>query len=111
MMKDIVSVMPETKNIAVVVGASPLEQYWLEQYWLEQYWLGEMRRLFEPFTSRVTLIYFNQLSFEDMLNKAQVLPEHSAIFFGLTSSITARGLSERTGLELLICTACFYLYC
>jgi hypothetical protein len=51
---------------------------------LEQYWLGEMRRLFEPFTSRVTLIYFNQLSFEDMLNRAQVLPEHSAISFGLT---------------------------
>ena len=35
----------------------------------------------QPFTNRVTFEWFNELSLEDMLKRAAVLPPHSAIFY------------------------------
>jgi hypothetical protein len=73
LIENILSVLPETKNIAVVIGDSPLERFWL----------GEMRREFQPFTNRVSLSYFNHLSYAAMLEGAAALPPHSAILFPL----------------------------
>ena len=71
--ENILRVLPETKTIAVVNGNSFLERYWLE----------EMRKELKPFTSRISFIWYNDLSFEDILKKAATLPSHSAIFWQL----------------------------
>jgi len=69
----ILRVLPQTTNIAVVVGNSPIEKYWL----------GRMRAEFQPLEGRVTFMWFNELSFEEMLKRASALPPRSAIFFAL----------------------------
>lgn len=69
---NILEVLPQTTHIAVVVGNSPLEKFWLQV----------MRREFQQFASRVEFTWFNDLSFEDMLRRAAALPPRSAIFFG-----------------------------
>jgi len=68
--EDILQIAPETKNIAVVIGATPLEQYWTEEF----------RRGFAPFTNRVNFIWLNDLSFGQMLERVRNLPPHSFIF-------------------------------
>ena len=75
MMDSILQVLPETTNLVVVIGNSPLEQFWL----------GETRRQFEPFSNRVSLAWFNGLSFPEMLKQAAALPPRSAIFYGQMS--------------------------
>ena len=71
MVEAILQVLPNTKNIVVVLGNSPLEKFWL----------GEFRREFQRFTNRVSFTWFNDLSFEEMKRKAAALPAHSAIFY------------------------------
>jgi signal transduction histidine kinase len=73
--ENILRVLPETKNIAVVIGNSPIEKYWLEQ----------VRDAVQPISGRVTFTYFNNLSFDEMLRRVAALPPRSAIFFGLLS--------------------------
>ena len=68
--EDILQMAPDTKNIAIVIGATPLEQYWAEAF----------RKGFEPFTGRVNFIWLNDLSFDQMLERVQTLPPHSFIF-------------------------------
>src|SRR5262249_40544013 len=72
-LKHILSVLPGTKSVAVVVGASPLEQFWV----------GQMRKTFEPFSDRVAFTYFNDLSFDEMLARSATLPPQSVIFYAL----------------------------
>jgi len=67
----ILRVLPNTKNIAVVVGASPLEKFWL----------SELRREFRPFNDRVSFTWLNDLSFEEMKKRAAALPARSAILY------------------------------
>src|SRR5947209_7705483 len=67
----ILRVLPETTNVAVVIGDSPLERYWLEQ----------TRYDLKPLTGRVTLTWLNPLSFDEMLKQVGTLPPHSAILF------------------------------
>jgi signal transduction histidine kinase len=69
----ILRILPQTTNIAVVIGNSPTEKYWLER----------MRAEFQSFKGRVTFTWFNELSFEEMLKRASALPPQSAIFFAL----------------------------
>ena len=73
--ENILRVLPDTNNIVVVIGNSPIEKYWLEQ----------MRDAVQPFTNRVAFTWFNTLSFDDMLRRAAALPSRSAIFFALLS--------------------------
>jgi hypothetical protein len=70
-MENILQVLPDTKNVAVVIGRSPLEQFWRE----------EMRKDMSPFADRVALTFWDDLSFEDILKHAAALPPHSAIFW------------------------------
>ena len=72
---NILRVLPQTNNIAVVIGNSPIEKYWLEQ----------IRGAVQPFTNYVTFTWFNDLSFDEMLKRAAALPPRSAILFGLLS--------------------------
>jgi ABC-type uncharacterized transport system substrate-binding protein len=73
--QNILQVLPETTNIVVVVGNSPLERYWREQ----------VRGAVQPYAGRVSFTWFNELSFEEMIKRAAALPPRSAIFFFLLS--------------------------
>jgi signal transduction histidine kinase len=72
-MQNILQVLPDTKNVAVVVGTSPIEQFWRE----------EIRKDMSPFANRVAITFWDDLSFEDILKRAAALPSHSAIFWEL----------------------------
>ena len=85
-LENILSVLPETKNVAVVIGNSPLEQYWL----------GQVRDAFQPFGNRVAFTWFNELSLEDMLVRSAALPPKSVIFF-VVLSVDAAGVTHEEG--------------
>jgi PAS domain S-box-containing protein len=70
---DILQLAPDTTNIAVVIGASPLERYWT----------AEFRRAFGPFANRISFTWYNDLAFEEMLEQAAKLPPRSFILLGL----------------------------
>lgn len=70
---NILQVLPETQTIAVVVGASELERFWL----------GELKREFAPFTSRVKFEWLNDLSLAQMQERIAKLPSHSAVLYAL----------------------------
>ena len=82
--ENILRVLPETTNVAVVIGNSPNERVWLE----------EMRTTFQPYTSRVSFTYFNDLPFDEMLKRAANLPPHSAIFLLLLLTDAAGATHE-----------------
>jgi len=79
----ILQVLPATKIIAVVNGASPNEVYWQEV----------LERELAPLSARVQLRWYNTLSFEDILRDAAKLPPHSAIFWHLMS-VDAAGVTH-----------------
>ncbi|HWO37376.1 MAG TPA: ATP-binding protein [Candidatus Acidoferrum sp.] len=68
---NILQLLPKTKTIAVVIGNSPNERFWI----------GELQRELEPLKGRVTLVYWNDLSFEEVLKRAASLPPNSAIYW------------------------------
>lgn len=84
--ENILKVLPETSNIVVVVGNSPLEKFWS----------GQMRAALQPFANRVTFTWFNELSFEDMLEHSTKLPPRSAIFV-FELSVDAAGVTHEGG--------------
>ena len=71
LIENILDVLPQTTQIAVVVGDSPLEKFWLKA----------MRQEFQKFSSRVEFAWLNEMSFDDMLKRVATLPSRSAIFF------------------------------
>jgi len=81
--ENILQVLPNTTTIAVVIGDSPLERFWVE----------ELRRAYQPFTNRVTFDWFNKLSLEDMVKRAVELPPRSAIYYA-TVRVDARGVPQ-----------------
>jgi hypothetical protein len=83
---NILRVLPQTSNIAVILGNSPIEKYWKEQLLIA----------FQQFEGRVTYTWFNELSFEEMLKRAASLPPKSAIFFGLLS-VDSAGVAHEEG--------------
>jgi signal transduction histidine kinase len=94
--ENILQVLPDTKTIAVVNGNSTNEKFWLE----------ELRREFSPFADRVSFIWYNDQSFEDILKHAAALPPHSAIFWHLMS-VDAAGVAHEgdTALQRLYAVA------
>jgi signal transduction histidine kinase len=71
--QNIVDVLPETAHVAVVVGSSPVEQFWKE----------ELLREFQPFMNRIEFIWFDELTFEEMKQRAAELPPNSAILYAV----------------------------
>ncbi len=80
--ENILRVLPETKIIAIVNGASPNETFWQ----------GELERETAPLAGRIQLKFYNKMSFEDILKDAANLPPHSAIFWHLMN-VDAAGIS------------------
>jgi len=86
---NILQVLPETDQIAVVVGSSPVERFWQE----------EINRVTEPFKDRVKFIWYNTFSFEGILEHAAALPPKSAIFWELMI-VDAAGVVHEEGIAL-----------
>ena len=76
---NILRLRPETTDVAVVVGNSPVERYWT----------SELRRDFQPLADRVNIEWFNDLTFDEMLKRAAAMPPTSAIFWFLLSEDAA----------------------
>ena len=85
MVEDMLQVAPATTNIVVIIGASPLEQYWAKA--IGQEWA--------PFTNRVSFTWLNDLSFDRILERVSNTPPRSFIFFILlmrdASGVTHNG--------------------
>jgi signal transduction histidine kinase len=73
MVSSILQVLPNTRRLVVVLGDSPIERFWVT----------EMRRDLQPFADRLDLVWFNELSFEEMKRRAASLPSNSAILYAL----------------------------
>lgn len=73
LVEDILQLAPDTTNIEVILGATPLERYWTIEF----------SRAFEPFTNRVSFNFLNDLSFDQMLGRLSKLPPRSFILLGL----------------------------
>jgi ABC-type uncharacterized transport system substrate-binding protein len=73
--ENILRLRPQTKEIAVVLGNSELERFWL----------SEMKRAFEPFLDRVKFTWLNELSLAQMVQRVAALPPQSAIFYFLVA--------------------------
>jgi signal transduction histidine kinase len=76
---NILRLRPETTNVAVVVGNSPVERFWT----------SELKRDFQPFANRVNITWFNDLTFDEMLTHASTMPAQSALFYFLLSEDAA----------------------
>lgn len=73
MIEDILQLQPNTTNIAVIFGNSPLEKFWT----------GECRREFASFTDRVGFTWLDDLSLDQMEARVATLPPRSFILFGM----------------------------
>ena len=75
LVENILRLLPETKTIAMILGNSPVEQFWV----------GEQKRVLSPLLeNKVDLIFYNELPFEEILKEVASLPPHTAIFFQQT---------------------------
>jgi len=86
---NILRVLPLTKTIAVVNGASANETFWQEV----------MRRELAPFAGRIELRWYNEKPFKDILIDAARLPPHSAIFWHLMN-VDAAGVAHEANSAL-----------
>jgi signal transduction histidine kinase len=73
--ENILRVLPETANIAVVMGDSPIERYWVEQ----------IRNELQPFNGRVVFTWLNELPLDQMIKRVAALPPRCVIFFVILS--------------------------
>src|SRR5262245_17027904 len=79
--ENILRVRPKTTHVAVVIGNSPVEKYWLKQ----------LQENFQSFRDRVSFTWLNELSFADMMKRVEALPPQSAVYFFLLA-IDAAGV-------------------
>jgi len=86
---NILRVLPDTKHLTVIVGTSPIEQFWKET-------IGKDTK---PFSDRISFAWTDGLSFEDILKQASSLPPNSAIFWELML-VDAAGIVHDEGTAL-----------
>ena len=72
LVENILRLLPETKAIAMIIGNSPNERFWVAEV------QRELRPLLE---NKVELIFYNERPFEEILKEVASLPPHSAIFY------------------------------
>src|SRR5262245_33705702 len=88
-LENILRVLPDTKNVTVVVGTSPIEKFWKEAIAKEA----------EPLSNRISFSWTDQLSFDELLKHAATLPPQSAIFWELMI-VDAAGVVHEGGAPL-----------
>jgi signal transduction histidine kinase len=72
-LENILRVLPDTKNVTVVVGSSPIEKFWKE----------EIAKTAQPLVGRIALSWTDHFAFDELLKHAAALPPQSAIFWEL----------------------------
>ena len=87
---NILQILPETTDIAVAMGDSPVERFWL----------AEIQRAFARFSTRVTFHWLEKLSAEEMVKRALTLPPRSAIYYA-TVRVDANGEPQEEDRVLL----------
>jgi signal transduction histidine kinase len=87
--ENILQVLPDTKDVIVVVGTSPIEKFWKDA-------IGKQA---EPLTNRIKLSWTDELPFEELLKQASALPPHTAIFWELMI-VDAAGVVHEGNLPL-----------
>ena len=87
--ENILQVLPDTKDVMVVVGTSPIEKFWKEAIGKE----------LEPLANRIKLSWTDDLSFEELLKHASALAPYSAIFWELMI-VDAAGVVHEGGTPL-----------
>jgi len=70
---NILRVLPETTTLAVVVGSSPLERFWL----------NELKTDLAPLAGRVRLLWLTDLTLAQLRERVAALPPGSAVFYGV----------------------------
>lgn len=60
---------PDTQRVIVVVGSSPLEQYWLQQ----------LKQDFLPYRQTVEIDFLTDVAMNDILRQVAALPPHSVV--------------------------------
>jgi signal transduction histidine kinase len=73
MVQSILQLFPDTTTLAVVLGASPLEQFWMK----------EVQRDLAPLSGRLRLLPLHGLTLEQVRSRVAALPAGSAVFYGL----------------------------
>lgn len=89
---DILQLLPETRQVFMVLGSGTLNKFWRPQLEAE----------FSRFQDRVTFVWSGDLSFQEVMRSCAHLPAHSAILylsFGTDASGTAYA-DERVLAEL-----------
>ena len=71
--ESILRLLPETENVAVVIGVSALERFWRR----------ELEREFRPLENRVRFTFWDDLSLDEMADRAAALPPRTAILYVL----------------------------
>ena len=88
-LENILRVLPDTKNVTVVVGTSPIEKFWKEAIAKEA----------ETLSNRISFSWTDHLSFDELLKRAATLPPQSAIFWELMI-VDAAGVVHEGGTPL-----------
>ncbi len=60
---------PDTRRVAIVVGSSPVENFWIEQ----------LKQDFSTYRQRVEVTYLTGLSMDELLQRVAKLPPHTII--------------------------------
>jgi len=83
--ENILQVLPDTADIAIAIGDSPLERFWT----------SELRRSFQRFAGRVNFHWLNEFSAEEMEKHVEALPPRSAIYYA-TVRVDAHGVPQES---------------
>ena len=70
---NILRLSPETTTLAIVVGSSPLERFWL----------SELKADFAPLAGRVSLVWLTGLTLAQLRERVASLPPGSAVFYAV----------------------------
>src|SRR6185437_8649266 len=87
--ENILKVLPETKDVMVVVGTSPIEKFWK----------AAIGKELEPLAGRINVSWTDHLPFDALLKHASTLPPKSAIFWELMI-VDAAGVVHEGGAAL-----------
>ena len=74
--ENILHVLPDTRTLGIIMGSSPLERFWLKQ----------QQNDLAPFASRVTLLWLDGLTLEQLRERVAALSPHSALLYSSGSS-------------------------
>jgi signal transduction histidine kinase len=88
--ENILRMLPLTKKVLIVSGASANEKVWMEAF----------RRELAPLSARIALEFYNELSFEDVLKNVASLPPESAIFWQ-SMNVDAAGVAHEANSALI----------